>query len=221
MSSTNRWKSGLDAILRPKIHSYYRKRLLEKANGVLHIGAHFGQEAGEYASKNKKVIWIEAHPEYFERLRTTIEKYPNQVAINALVGVESSKTTKFFIASNEGASSSIFDLSLEHGFENIGLKMTNHVELEMKRLEDVVSPDMVNQLTHWVVDVQGAELAVLKGAGELINVAKSMEVEVSTREVYQGGVLFNELKAFLFSQGFEPVHHPPQNWHGDILFIRA
>jgi hypothetical protein len=137
-----------------------------------------------------------------------------------LVG-EQSKKTKFFIASNEGASSSIFDLSPEHGYESIGLNMTTSVELDMKRLDNVLSPDMVNELTHWVVDVQGAELSVLKGAGELINVAKSMEVEVSTREVYQGGVLFEELNAYLGSKGFESIHNPPPNWHGDILFVRA
>ena len=202
------------------IHSHHRKRLLDGSNGVLHIGAHFGQEAGEYAAKEKTVIWIEAHPEYFKTLNITIGKYPNQIAVNALLG-ESSKKTQFFIASNEGASSSIFDLSLEHGYEEIGLKMTTTVELDMKRLDDVLSPDMVKNLSHWVVDVQGAELSVLKGAGELINFAKSMEVEVSTREVYQGGVLFEELNAFLGSQGFEPVHQPLPSWHGDILFVRV
>ena len=220
MNSTNRWKSGLYAILLPSIYTYRRRRLLKNSNGVLHIGAHFGQEASEYASKNKKVIWIEAHPDYFQILNKAIERYPNQVAVNALLG-DSSKKTQFFVASNEGASSSIFDLALEHGYEKIGLEMTTTVELDMKRLDDILTPDMVEHLTHWVVDVQGAELAVLRGAGELINFAKSMEVEVSTREVYQGGVLYEELNAFLDAQGFRPVHHPFLNWHGDMLFVRV
>ena len=220
MNSTNIWKARLDYILKPKIHSYYRQRLLKNSNGVLHIGGHFGQEATEYASKNKRVIWIEAHPDHYQVLNATIEKYPNQVAVNALLG-ESSKKTEFFVASNEGASSSIFDLSIEHGFEKGRLEMTSTVELDMKRMDEILTPDMVSHLTHWVVDVQGAELSVLKGAGELINFAKSMEVEVSTREVYQGGVLFEELNAFLGLQGFRPVYRPYPNWHGDLLFVRV
>ena len=220
MNSATLIMAKIDHRIADKMHSYRRKRLLENADGILHIGGHFGQEAMKYASMKSKVVWIEAHPEFFQILKNEIKQYPDQVAINALLG-ETPKKTKFYVASNEGASSSIFDLSLAHGFENIGLSMTTSVELEMRRLDDVIEPNIAQHLTHWVVDVQGAELSVLKGAGELIKVANSMEVEVSTREVYQGGVLFEELNAFLGSRGFKPVHNPRQNWHGDVLFVRA
>ena len=41
-------------------------------SGVLHIGAHLGQEAESYDSANAKVIWVEAIPDVFKQLEIDI-----------------------------------------------------------------------------------------------------------------------------------------------------
>jgi FkbM family methyltransferase len=197
-----------------------RRLLLQGATGVLHIGGHFGQEAAEYASQDLPVIWVEAHPDFFEVLNAHISEYPKHVAINALLGDEDGKQTKFYVASNEGASSSIHALSENHGFEKSGLSMTGEILLTMKTLDNLLSVEVAEKLSHWVIDVQGAELKVLSGAAASLRYATSLEVEVSTREVYKGGVQFSELRNFLQNHGLFPLQVPPSNWHGNVLFVR-
>ena len=74
---------------------------------------------------------------------------------------------------------------------------------------------------HLVLDVQGAELKVLKGFGDLIGNVQSLRVEVSTRSFYRGQVLWPELNRWLLSRGFvlkDPSQPVPE--HGDMEYIR-
>ena len=73
------------------------------------------------------------------------------------------------------------------------------------------------------MDVQGAELAVLKGAGPLIDTFKAVWMEVSTREMYEGQPLLDDVVAFMQARGFKLAHtlwkeDQPQ---GDQLWIAA
>ena len=195
-----------------------RRLILQGATGVLHIGGHHGQEAEEYANFGLQVRWIEAHPDYFEVLKSHILDFPNQVAMNVLLGDENGKQTKFHVANNEGMSSSIFALSENHGFDK--LKMSDEIFLTMKTLDSVLSAVEVENLSHWVIDVQGAELKVLLGAVASLQHVTSLEIEVSTREIYEEGVQFSELRHFLEDQGLFPLQVPASKWHGNIFFVR-
>ena len=79
---------------------------------------------------------------------------------------------------------------------------------------------------YWVVDVQGAELDVLKGSGSLLDQCKFLELEVSTNEFYQGQPKFNEIQEWLRLQGFFAIWEPSENlqefenYHDNILFLR-
>ena len=217
---TNVFSNRLNQFLVNSQYPRLRELILHGATGVLHIGGHHGQEAEEYENLGLRVTWIEAHPTYFEILKETLIQFPNQTAINALLGDQNNKQTKFYVASNEGASSSILALSDNHGFEKTGLSMTQEIFLTMRTLDDLAVENQVKIFSHWVIDVQGAELKVLTGAVSSLHHATSLEVEVSTREVYKGGVQFLELKKFLGEQGLFPLQTPPSDWHGNVLFVR-
>ena len=77
------------------------------------------------------------------------------------------------------------------------------------------------EYSHWVVDLQGAELEALVGAGDLLKSCLSMEIEVSKRRVYEGGVSFLELEKFLGSKRFCSLWEPARDSHGDHLFFRT
>src|SRR5690349_24723633 len=91
------------------------KGLKEKYNitskGVLHIGAHLGQEAEMYNQLGmEKMIFIEANPSIYDQLVSNIAKYPNAKAIKACISDKDGESVVFNISSNEGQSSSILEL---------------------------------------------------------------------------------------------------------------
>jgi len=195
-----------------------KHNLVKQSTGILHIGAHFGQESSYYFQNGLKVIWIEALPEIFEKLQSTISRYKEQIAYCALLGNENRTDTDFFISNNDGSASSVYRISEKSNFENVYIE--KKIKLTMVRLDNLLANIDTKDFTHWVIDVQGAELLVLRGAGDLISYCKSITIEVSSRETYLGGVKYLELKDYLSVFNFFPLWEPNKDEHTDISFIR-
>jgi FkbM family methyltransferase len=200
---------------------------LGRATGVLHLGAHLGQEAGAYSVKKKPVIWVEAIPSIYSRLCKKISTIPNQSAFCALLTDRDGGEYTFHISNNdEGVSSSIYEFGKYGNGEaslwpDLDLKMTGHITLSSVRLDTLLKENNVNPSEYdmWVMDLQGAELLALKGAGHLLAYCRSLYVEVSLVEVYRGGAMWRELEGFLSGRGFTPLWQPI--WHHDeVLFVR-
>lgn len=194
-------------------------QFIKKSRGILHIGAHLGQEGDRYFQSRTKVIWIEAIPSVYEELRKNISGFQNQEALCALLGDENNVILDFNLASNSLASSSIFNFGNNLGFKN--LQMHSKISLQMTRLDSIYTAETIADYEHWVIDVQGAELLVLKGAGNLLANCKSLLVEVSTRQVYDGGALWHELENFLIANELIPLWQPEDESHENVLFIRT
>lgn len=195
-----------------------RRGLLSRSSMVLHIGAHKGTEAKFYDQLDLQVLWIEANPEIIPALDEVIKPYPKQKSICGLLGEQNIERIQFYVANNDGQSSSIFNFGREMNHEN--LEMIQTFDLPMRRLDSLVGSDEIPLNSHWVIDVQGAELQVIRGADKLICKAYSMEVEVSTREEYSGGAKFNEVNDALNDHGLFPLWQPKENSHEDVIFIR-
>jgi FkbM family methyltransferase len=194
-----------------------REQIYESTKGVLHIGGHRGQEAASYARAKARVLWFEALDSVYGDLNKILQDFPEQEAIKALLGDEE-KIVSFHIASNDGMSSSIYRFADNNGFD---LSMTESVQLQMKRLDTLITRAQAENYPHWVVDVQGAELAVLQGAGRLLDSCQTIDVEVSTFDVYEGGVNFTELDTFLRLEGFLSLWQPIGRTHENLLYVRV
>jgi hypothetical protein len=72
------------------------------------------------------------------------------------------------------------------------------------------------------MDTQGAELMVLKGASKVLEHVLYVATEATwSNPDYVDNVMFNELKEYLNSFGFEPVEtfEHTSDW-GDVLFVK-
>ena len=201
----------------PEFIQLIYKNLLVRSTGVLHIGAHVGQEAQSYDEVGLEVLWVEGDVEIFPRLKKNIESYPNQKALNVLLGDQDGQIVDFFRSSNDGQSSSLFEFGGE-SFENV--RTVEVEQLQLQRLDALLSMEESRRFDHWVVDVQGAELLVLKGAGDLLKSCKWMNIEVSLRETYVGGAKFQDLCDYLSRYQLFPLWNPPAGFHGDVIFIK-
>jgi len=192
---------------------------VKRSAGVLHIGAHKGQEAQFYDDNSAAVVWIEAIPAIYEKLKLEISRFPQQMAIQALLGNANLDKVSFHIASNDAMSSSIYEFGSELGFAD--LSMSSVLSLPMVRLDSILSESFLTKYSHWVLDVQGAELLVLAGAGKLLDSCHSINIEVSTREVYKGGTTYDELTDFLKERNLVPLWEPSEHSHENVMFIRV
>ena len=205
--------ANLEIFKQEVIHDFEKR-----STGILHIGAHLGQEASRYSELKKRVIWVEAIPEIYEGLLTNIMKFENQKAVCALIGDENLINKTFYLSSNSKESSSLFNFARMNGYPD--LKMTESIILRMRTLDEIFSENEICNYSHWVIDVQGAEMNVINGSLKLLKYCKSLLIEVSTRDVYENGTRYYDLLKLLENQGFHPLWAPSVNSHEDVLFLR-
>jgi len=194
-----------------------RNSFAKHSTGILHIGAHHGQEREFYSRYGIKVIWIEAIPEDFETLKGNIDNISNQSAICALVG-DKNQSVDFYLSNNLYSASSIYELSDNSGFKNVVIE--GKTTLQITTLDDLFPDDSLYTYKHWVIDVQGSELNVLVGGHNSLKFCKSIQIEVSTRQTYINGSKYFEIKELLSNEGFFPLWEPGIDVHTDLIFIR-
>lgn len=201
-------------------YSVMRDKFLSDSQGVLHLGASFGQEAQLYESKNLKVIWIECIPEMIKLLRENIANFEKQIVIEALLSDRHGDERVFFLSSNTLQSSSLFPFDDQYSKVS-GLVMVDSLKLKSKRLDKVLNYKSLKDYNYWVVDLQGAELEALRGAGRLLDLCLVLDIEISLCEIYRNGTRFDELDSFLKRQGFTLATIPPRGYHGMVVYVRT
>jgi FkbM family methyltransferase len=179
---------------------------LERISGVIHVGANLGQEKESYAARGLNVIWVEPIPEVFGRLRNLLEPYPAQKAFCHLITDVDNREYTFHISSNEGLSSSIFDLA-KHKKLSPDVTFTKSIVLSSISLSSFVRHQQVNLADYdaLVLDTQGSELLVLRGAVDILPAFKFIKTEVADFESYKGCCQLSELDDFFRAQRFRRV----------------
>lgn len=185
-------------------------RFLRSVSGVIHVGANTGQERDRYERLGLCVLWIEPIPTVFQELLSNISQLPRQRAIQALVTDRDNETCEFHVSNNNGASSSILDL---HKHKDIwpDVEYTETLQLESATLPSVlqeheIDPSPFNAL---VMDTQGSELLVLKGAEALLKQFSFVKTEVADFESYVGCCQLVDLDAFMTRHGFRMFSKHP------------
>ena len=197
---------------------------LVRENGVkpgptLHVGAHTGEEAAEYARLGfVPVFWLEANEDLLPVLHQNLDVYPGQRIICALV-TDEPKELMFHIASN-GASSSYMQLGT-HAWEHPDVTYVGERKMLATTVDILFDEGTITQASYVSMDVQGAELDVLKGAERYIKEVEAIYAEVNADELYEGCALFDEVTSWLAERGFQRrvTRMTPAHW-GDCLYTR-
>lgn len=176
---------------------------LEKCSGVIHVGANLGQERQLYADLGLDVLWIEPIPEIFRELKARLRDFPRQRAFQYLVTDKEGESYTFHVANNKGASSSIFEFALHRDIWP-DIEYERSIQLKSVTLPGIVSRESIDlsAFDALVLDTQGSELLVLKGAASILRNFRYLKTEVADFNSYKGGCTLRELDPFLFEHGF-------------------
>ena len=178
----------VEAIENNKIH----------VTGVLHVGAHNAEELGFYhgflddACKNQ-ILWIEGNPDKIKDLKA---RGINNV-YNAVIADKDDEHVVFNVAYNT-QSLSILPLGL-HAIEHPDIRYVNEFEAKTVTLKTFFDDLKIDATVYnyWHLDIQGAELMALKGAGSLLKNVDVISIEVNTKEIYKGAPLIGDIDEYL------------------------
>jgi len=215
-------------------------------NTVIHVGVHEAEELLFYVSKlkAKNIMLFEPNPDKFKIIRTAIDYIQSNYMVNIIfypLGLASEKG-RHTLTSFEGRSSGLASLlkpKLEiirsvFGMDSMELSVhgggvdksplyyevfTTTLNAAIKRNPDFIATDLM------VVDTQGYELEVLKGATNLLPNVRSIDLEVTINSLsgfYEKNPSEQTCTEFLSTYGYEPDFNTSSFWgkaqHGRLLY---
>ena len=191
--------------------------------GIVHIGANVGQERDEYRVAGEiPVVYVEPIDSVYADLKANVSEIPGHIAVQALCSDSVGEKVRLNISSNNGESSSILDLGrhaeLFPFVTYIGKQemTTTSVDVLLRELDLPCPPNLL------VVDTQGSELKVLKGARHALRSVDGIYIEVSEKPLYEGGCTHEEITKYLKPYGFRMRGLAINGMgHGDAFYLKA
>lgn len=194
-----------------------------KPTGILHVGAHLGEEAEAYAEAGaERVLWVEANPDLMGNLSAHVARF-GQFAVQAAVSDKDGAKATLHLCTFSMASSLLEPK--DHLIVYPGMPYPSSVEVETTTIDTLLTNlyggcdrfDLLN------IDIEGAELLAFAGAERTLPHLKWIYLEVNTREMYAGCAMADEVDAYLGERGFARVAEADEGWdHGfkDALYVR-
>lgn len=193
---------------------------------VVDVGASRGQFASFAQARfpRAKMICFEPLPQSRDTLALLLKGRADVLPF--AVGDRSGSAT-FHVATADD-SSSLLPIGHRQREEYPGTEESRQVEVQVVTLAAALADRSIEPPALLKIDVQGAELAVLRGAGELLGHFEEVFVECSFVELYEGQSLADEVIAFLLREGFRLVGpfgvsygRGGQALQADLLFKRV
>ena len=199
------------------------QEILNKYNvhpkGVIHVGAHWAEEHEDYVKCGiERYIYIEPCKEAFDVLWNKMKLTAWATCLNFACGATEEKMVMHVSHNNQGQSNSLLAPSLH---------IEQHPEIVFNDAEvvEVIPLDKlkIENFDFLVMDCQGYEGEVLKGATETLKHIDIVYSEINRGQTYAGNVEIEEMDELLDKNGFVRVetHWPSPNWTwGDAIFLR-
>jgi FkbM family methyltransferase len=189
--------------------------LIERASPVIFdVGAHVGETALRYRSLFQAAVihCFEPSPDSFRELRLAVagderahayELAFSNSAGSAILNVNKSQATNSLLASANSASS-----YWGHGL----LETEKRIEVKVRTVDDFCQEHGIDRINILKLDVQGAEYAVLCGAGGMLrrHSIDLLYMEVITAPTYVGQHRLHEYLALFDEYGYAlfDLYHP-------------
>jgi len=172
---------------------------------VVDIGAHIGRYTiinSKRVGENGKVIAIEAHPDNFEILNRNIKlnKLTNVIPLNYAVYSKQTKLKLYLPVEEPGFT--IYNTIMvnrtasEEKFTEVNANTLDNILLQ----QNGISHADIN----WIkIDVEGAELEVLKGSSSILSKSKDISLLIEIHNLHGGTNLYRQIVEFLDIYNFK------------------
>ena len=185
--------------------------------GIIHIGAHFGNEITDYNKIGyKNIIFVEPSSQTFKTLKSNVEslnvdKECRITFINKAFGSYIGEVEMFTETVNQGQSSSILEPAF-HLQQYPSITFTSKEMVKLTTLNNEIK-HIDGEFNLLNIDVQGYELEVLKGSTDILHEIDFINTEVNKVEVYKNCAIIDQIDDFLSEYDFVKID---ENWMGEV-----
>ncbi|WP_400767061.1 FkbM family methyltransferase [Methylosinus sporium] len=169
---------------------------------LIDVGANKGQFALATLAINPTIVidCFEPVPASATKLEKWAKATSSQIRVHRVALAKEKGTAQFHVTTREDSSSLFPPASPQL---EIGVSVKETIVVETDRLDHKIEMHEVLRPSLLKIDVQGGELNVLRGIGDLCNVIDYIYLEVSFVELYESQPLFSDIDAFLTSCGYK------------------
>lgn len=188
--------------------------------GIIHVGAHHGQEYQDYVDAGViDIVFVEPCKQAFNVLRQLHGHKPGVSLFNYALGEEVGTATMHVERANTGMSNSLLKPAL-HQEHYPNIVFDNSEDVSVRRLDGLAIDDR-KKYNLLMMDVQGYEKYVLRGGSEVLKGIDYIYTEVNDQELYEGCTKIEELDVMLAPEfrRVETKWAGDKGW-GDAVYIR-
>ena len=203
---------------------YTLKKIEINPKTILDVGANRGMfsKAAHYIYPDAKIIAFEPLKNCFNELKTLVDFIEGFECYNFALGKKTEKT--FINRSSYDFSSSLLRMSERHKKSYPYSASAVQEEIQVNRLDEVLTKSDLKEMVLLKIDVQGYEKAVMIGTENIIDNIDVIICEVSFVTLYEMQPLFDDMYKYIVNLGFifkgyVGESEDPQN--GQILQIDA
>ena len=191
--------------------------------GVIHIGAHYGQEYQDYKEQGiKNLMFFEPVEKNYQELVNRLPRKSSIKTYNLALGNEMGEK-EMYIDTVKGQSCSFLEPGTHLGLHP-KIKFTEKQKVRIVKLDNLGFDHSLYNMIN--IDVQGFELEVFKGAVQTLKYIDIIYTEVNFEDVYRECCKVDDLDYYLKNFGFKRVLTKDsgvgngRNTWGDALYIR-
>ncbi len=193
---------------------------------IVEAGAYDGSNTQEFCRfwPYCQVYAFEPVPTAYERLVKAAAEFPDRIhpqnmALGETAGVCDMHVSVTGVSGGEQSSSLLVPAATreEFPFVNFCSKTT---PVRVTRLDEWAAGENLCGVDFLWLDLQGMELAALKGCGDLLSTVRAIHCEVQGLELYEAAPLYPELSRWLGQKGFHVACEAIFRRGGNVLFVR-
>jgi FkbM family methyltransferase len=190
---------------------------------ILELGSRDGIQAIELAElwPAARVYAFECNPAALAACRRNLAGHDRITLVEMAVAEQDGPIPFHPIANNAGASSVLVPSGDYDSVEwyNLGQAVT----VPATRVDSWAAANGISTVDVVWADLQGYELAALRGMGAMLSGVRLANLELELRPIYEGQPLLPEIVAHMQAQGLalaEFHSNAPHHWWGDGIFVR-